>query len=335
LAERPVTGSSRIWLRRVAAAGVVLAFAVVVLGAFTRLMDAGLGCPDWPGCYGYLSVPGAAANVETAEARFPHAPFEAHKAWPEMVHRYFAGTLGLLILAVAALAIRGRAEGLPLRLPIALVLLVILQAAFGMWTVTLKLWPQVVTTHLLGGFATLSLLWLLYLRVTPTTSIASALRPHAVVALVAVILQVMLGGWTTSNYAALACPDFPTCHGAFWPEMDAAAGFDVFQDIGPNYLGGLLDNTARVAIHMGHRIGAVFVLFAVGSLALRLLATRDARRLGIALSAVLIAQIALGIANVEFTLPLPVATAHNGTGALLLLGVITVNYRSFRSEAPR
>ncbi len=335
MADRCVTGSSRLLLRRVAAAGVALAFAVVVLGAYTRLTDAGLGCPDWPGCYGYLSVPAAAANVETAEARFPHAPFEAHKAWPEMVHRYFAGALGLLVLAVAALAIRGRDDGLPLRLPIALLVLVIFQAAFGMWTVTLKLWPQVVTTHLLGGFATLGLLWLLYLRVSPSRAIADSLRPHAIVALIAVILQVTLGGWTTSNYAALACPDFPTCHGVWWPEMDAAAGFDIFQDIGPNYLGGLLDNTARVAIHMGHRIGAVLVLLAVGNLVIRLLATRDARRLGVVLSALLIAQVALGVANVAWTLPLPVATAHNATGALLLLGVITVNYRSFRSGVPR
>jgi len=314
---------------------VVLAFAVVVLGAYTRLKDAGLGCPDWPGCYGYLSVPGAAANVETAEARFPHAPFEAHKAWPEMVHRYFAGTLGLLILAVAALAIRGRDDDLPLRLPLALLVLVILQAAFGMWTVTLKLWPQVVTMHLLGGIATLSLLWLLYLRLSPSTAIPAALRPHALIALLAVVLQVILGGWTTSNYAALACPDFPTCHGAWWPKMDAAAGFDVFQDIGPNYLGGLLDNTARIAIHIGHRIGALLVLLAVGSLAIRLLTIDEARRLGIAVAALLLTQIALGIMNVVLTLPLPVATAHNGTGALLLLGIITVNYRSFRSEAPR
>jgi len=313
----------------------VLAFAVVVLGAYTRLKDAGLGCPDWPGCYGYLSVPGAAANVETAEARFPHAPFEAHKAWPEMVHRYFAGTLGLLILAVAVLAIRGRNERTPLRLPLALLLLVIVQGAFGMWTVTLKLWPQVVATHLLGGFATLSLLWLMYLRLSPTAAIPFALWPHAAIALVAVVLQVMLGGWTTSNYAALACPDFPTCHGAWWPQMDAAAGFDVFQDIGPNYLGGLLDNTARIAIHMGHRIGALLVFLAVGSLAIRMFAIASARRLGIAVAVLLLVQIALGILNVVLTLPLPVATAHNGTGALLLLGVITVNYRSFRSRAPR
>lgn len=329
--------AARIRLRRLAAVGVVLALTVVVLGAFTRLKDAGLGCPDWPGCYGYLSVPGAAANVETAEARFPHAPFEAHKAWPEMVHRYFAGALSLLILVGAALAIRGRKEkeDVPLQLPLALLLLVVMQAAFGMWTVTLKLWPQVVTTHLLGGFATLGLLWLLYLRLTPTTPIPASLRPHAAVALAAVVLQVMLGGWTTSNYAALACPDFPTCHGVWWPPMDAADGFDVFQDIGPNYLGGLLDNTARTAIHMGHRIGALLVFFAVGSLALRLLSTESARRLGTAVVALLLIQIALGVMNVVLTLPLPVATAHNATGALLLLGVITVNYRSFRAGVPR
>jgi cytochrome c oxidase assembly protein subunit 15 len=334
LAERS-DGGSKAWLRRGAAAGAALAFVVVVLGAYTRLMDAGLGCPDWPGCYGYLSVPGAAANVETAEARFPHAPFEAHKAWPEMIHRYFAGTLGILIAGLAVVALRNRSASTPLKLPILLVGLVVLQAAFGMWTVTLKLWPQVVTTHLLGGFATLSLLWLLYLRTAETPAIAARLRPHAALALVAVVLQVGLGGWTTSNYAALACPDFPTCQGHWWPQMDAAAGFDFFQDIGPNYLGGLLDNAARVAIHMGHRIGALVVFLVVGSLALRLVPSSEGKTLGIALLALLVAQICLGIANVELTLPLPVATAHNATGALLLLGVITVNYRSFQSEAPR
>src|SRR5262245_54184882 len=236
---------------RAATIGVALAFIVVVLGAYTRLMDAGLGCPDWPGCYGYLSVPGAAANVETAEARFPHAPFEAHKAWPEMVHRYFAGSLGLLIFGIAGLAIRDRTAS-PLKLALVLAGLVVLQAAFGMWTVTLKLWPQVVTTHLLGAFATLSLLWLLLLRLDPPPALLRSLRPHAAIGLAVLIAQVMLGGWTTSNYAALACPDFPTCQGHWWPPMDAADGFDVFQDIGPNYLGGLLDNSARVAIHMGH-----------------------------------------------------------------------------------
>ncbi len=311
-----------------------MAFVVVVLGAFTRLSDAGLGCPDWPGCYGFLSVPGAAANVETAQARFPHAPFEARKAWPEMVHRYFAGGLGVLIIGLAVIAVRARSPHVPLKLSLALVGLIMLQAAFGMWTVTLKLWPQVVTTHLLGGFATLSLLWLLYLRSRSIPPLEARFRPHAVVALIAVVVQVALGGWTTSNYAALACPDFPTCQRQWWPPMNAAAGFDIFQHIGPNYLGGLLDNSARVAIHMGHRIGALVVLLTVGSLALRLILHRDATVLGFTVLALLTAQICLGIANVEFTLPLLVATAHNATGALLLLGVVAVNYRSFRAGPP-
>ena len=323
------------WLQRGAGLAVALAFVVVVLGAYTRLADAGLGCPDWPGCYGYLSVPGAAANLATAASRFPDAPFEAHKAWPEMVHRYFAGSLGILILCLAGLALRGRASGAPLKLPFLLLGLVVLQAAFGMWTVTLKLWPQIVTTHLLGGFATLALLWLLYLRQRRPLALAPRLRRHAVIALIAVIVQVALGGWTSSNYAALACPDFPTCQGQWWPPMDVRSGFDFFQDIGPNYLGGLMEGAARIAIHMGHRIGAIVVLFVVGALAVRVWSSHDGRRLGITLLLLLAAQIGLGIANVELSLPLAVATAHNATGALLLLGVITVNYRSFRSEVSR
>ena len=314
---------------------VLLAFCVVVLGAFTRLKDAGLGCPDWPTCYGQAVWPQTSEQIAAAEQAFPDAPFEQSKAWPEVVHRYFAGTLGFLIVLIGALAIKHRRlKDQPFKLPLLLVGLVIAQGLFGMWTVTLKLWPQVVTTHLLGGFATLSLLWLLYLRSSPSTGLAPRFRWHAALALIVVATQVALGGWTTSNYAALACPDFPTCQGQWWPGMDASAGFDFFQDIGPNYLGGLLDNGARVAIHMGHRLGALLVFFVVGSLTIRLVASAEGRRLGFVLLALLIVQICFGIANVEFTLPLPVATAHNGTGALLLLGVITVNYRSFRSGAP-
>jgi cytochrome c oxidase assembly protein subunit 15 len=320
------------WLHRAAAIGVALAFTVVVLGAYTRLMDAGLGCPDWPGCYGFLAVPGS-ADVAAAQARFPYAPVEAHKAWPEMVHRYFAGSLGLLIFMIAALSLRDRTPGRPVKLLVALVLLVILQAAFGMWTVTLKLWPQVVTTHLLGGFATLVLLWLLWLRTRAAAPLDTALRPHAVLALLVTVVQIMLGGWTSSNYAALACPDFPTCQGQWWPAMDFANGFNVFQRVGPNYLGGLLESGARAAIHVTHRLGAVLVFATVGTLAVRVI-DRGARRLGLLLILLLMVQIGLGIANVEFTLPLPVATAHNATGALLLLGVVTVNYRSFLPRTP-
>src|SRR5690606_22515250 len=206
-----------------------LALCVVILGAFTRLRDAGLGCPDWPGCYGHFTWPGTEEQIANAQARFPDAPFEVHKAWPEVVHRYFAGTLGLVIMAIGALAWKNRRRPeQPLKLPLALLGLVIAQGLFGMWTVTLKLWPQVVTTHLLGGFATLSLLWLLALRLNnrawghPDVPLLhwQALKPLAMLGLILVCLQIALGGWTSSNYAALACPDLPTCQGRWLPPMD-------------------------------------------------------------------------------------------------------------------
>lgn len=325
---------ARIWLGRAATVGVALAFVVVVLGAYTRLVDAGLGCPDWPGCYGFLVVPGHADDIAIAQSRFPGAVVEVHKAWPEMVHRYFAGSLALVIATIAGLGFWFRRTGMPFKLPLALLLLVIAQAAFGMWTVTLKLWPQVVTTHLLGGFATLSLLWLLWLRTHSVPSLPVNLRGHAVVGLCVVVLQIMLGGWTSSNYAALACPDFPTCQGQWWPSMDFAAGFNILQHVGPNYLGGLMHSSARAAIHVVHRLGAVLVLLTVAPLAIRVISS-GAQRLGYAVLGLLLVQVGLGIANVVFTLPLAVATAHNATGALLLLGVVTVNYRTFHPGPER
>lgn len=321
------------------------AFIVVGLGAYTRLADAGLGCPDWPGCYGFLTVPVSPERVEKAEARFPEAPVEIHKAWWEMIHRYFAGTLGLLILAIAVAAVRARrrlssglagpdAAALPVRLPIALLVLVICQAAFGAWTVTLKLWPQVVTAHLLGGFATLCLLWLLLLRlgVGATWRVPRRFLPHAMLALVVVVLQIALGGWVSSNYAALACHDFPTCHGDWWPAMNVREGFNFAQTVGPNYLGGMLESDARVAIHYTHRLGALVVLLVVGALAWRLYRVGSA--LAAPLAGVLATQILLGILNVVLVLPLSVATAHNLVGAVLLLGVVAVNYRAFRQDGP-
>jgi cytochrome c oxidase assembly protein subunit 15 len=220
---------------------------------------------------------------------------------------------------------------LPVGLTMGLVVLVICQGAFGAWTVTLKLWPQVVTAHLLGGFATLGLLWLLCLRLgfIPHLQVPRVLRAHALVALIAVVSQVALGGWVSSNYAALACHDFPTCHGDWWPAMDLADGFNVAQAVGPNYLGGQLENDARVAIQFVHRLGAGVVLLVVGALAWRLGKTNSA--LAWPLAAVLSLQLALGILNVVLVLPLWVATAHNAGGALLLLTLITVNYRAFRN----
>ena len=309
------------------AVAVALAAVVVVLGAYTRLVDAGLGCPDWPGCYGMILVPETAEEIARAEAAFPESPVEADKAWPEMIHRYAAALLGLVVLVFAVLAIK---EGLPWKLPVALVLLVIVQGAFGAWTVTLKLWPQVVTTHLLGGFATLALLWLWWLVLRdPPWRAAPSLRGLSTTTLVVVVIQVALGGWLTANYAALACPDFPTCHGVWFPDMDFAAGFDIFQDVGPNYLGGLMSSDARVAIHVVHRLGAVAVLLFGGWLAVRL----GWRPLAWVLGGVLAAQLALGIANVVFALPLAVAVVHNAGAAVLLLVVVTISYLIRRSDA--
>ena len=320
-------------LRRLTAAAVALACVVVVLGAFTRLVDAGLGCPDWPGCYGFLMVPDQAEDVAAAERLYADdAPFEAGKAWAEMIHRYFAGTLGLVVFAILVMALRGGAQ-IPKKLPWTLAVLVICQAAFGMWTVTLKLWPQIVTAHLLGGFATLALLWLLWLRLGPGESLDARLRGHAVLAIGLLIIQIALGGWVSSNYAALACPDFPTCQGMWWPQTDFPQGFDIFQSVGPNYLGGLMDSSARASIHLTHRLGAVAVLVVLGLLAWRSygLGPGAGRKLGVIHGGVLTLQLCLGIGNVVFALPLWMATAHNGVGAILLLVLVSVNYRAFQT----
>lgn len=316
---------------RLALFATLLALIVVLLGAYTRLTHAGLGCPDWPGCYGFISVPKSEAQLAHAELHFPDAPVEAHKGWNEMIHRYFAGTLGLLISVLAGRAwVHRRHPGQPVKLPLFLLAVVIAQAAFGMWTVTLKLWPQVVTGHLLGGFATLSLLFLLTLRlsgVLPALTVPKSLQNWATAGLLLVILQIALGGWVSSNYAAVACIDFPTCHGQWLPPADFANGFHLTQHIGPNYLGGQLDSDARTAIHVTHRIGALLVTLALLGLAWQLKAVGMTRLAGLVLIA-LAAQITLGISNVLFHLPLPVAVAHNAGGAALLLTLVLVNYHA-------
>ncbi|MFT3929074.1 MAG: COX15/CtaA family protein [Spongiibacteraceae bacterium] len=321
----------------------LLAVVVVGLGAFTRLVHAGLGCPDWPGCYGHIWAPDEAHEIAQANEAHPDMPVNLEKTWPEMVHRYFAGSLVVLTLAILFLAIKHRHKpGQPLKLPIFILAFILLQAAFGMWTVTLKLWPQVVTAHLLGGFTMLSLLWLLTLRLNNQgwqlgdrdVGKISSLRPWVVLGLVIVIAQITLGGWTTSNYAALACPDFPTCHTAWLPPLDFAEGFNVMQHVGPNYLGGIMDNAARVTIHFMHRVGAVVTTIYTLLLVARLFALglSETRRMALVLLAVLGAQIALGISNVVFGLPLAVAVAHNLTGAVLLLAFVTLNHRVFTAQ---
>lgn len=325
---------------------VLLAICVVVLGAFTRLSDAGLGCPDWPTCYGhYMLWPETPEEIAAANAAHPEFPFDETIAWPEVVHRYFASTLGLVIIAINFVAWRNRHNyGQPLKLPMLLLALVIAQGLFGMWTVTLKLWPQVVTLHLLGGFATLSLLWLLALRLDhrtwshPDVPLLQweALKPLALVGLILVGMQIALGGWTSSNYAALACPDLPTCQGRWLPPMDFAHGFNIFQEIGPNYLGGQMDGEGRVAIHFMHRVGAIVVALYLLYLIARLRrsgAGHDVRTHANLMFVLLLIQLGLGISNVVWSLPLWVAVAHNAVGALLLLSLVTLNYRLRRGSS--
>ena len=316
---------------RLALLATLMALLVVLLGAYTRLTHSGLGCPDWPGCYGFISVPSTDAQLVHAELHFPQAPVEAAKGWSEMVHRYFAGTLGCLILLLAVRAWKQRKRhDQPLKLPLFILLVVIIQAAFGMWTVTLKLWPQVVTAHLLGGFATLSLLFLLTLRLSgwlPALAIPRRMQRWATAGLVLVILQIALGGWVSSNYAAVACVDLPTCHGQWWPAADFTNGFHLTQHIGPNYLGGQLDSEARTAIHLAHRLGAVLLTLALVGLAWQLRKVGMPRLAGLVLL-VLAIQICLGLSNVLFGLPLALAVAHNAGGAALMLTLVLVNYHA-------
>ena len=317
--------------RRLALAGAVLAFGVVVLGAWVRLSAAGLGCPDWPGCYGHLTVDQAAQNVDSINQAFPHRPFEYHKAIKEMVHRYFASTLGLVILVLAGLAIANRRDpNQPVALPVALVGLVILQGLLGMWTVTLLLKPLIVVLHLLGGLTTLSLLaWLAIDPERRTRAPQEAgIRSLATFGLIVLALQISAGGWTSSNYAALACPDFPTCQNVAWPEMDMKDAFVLWRGLGIDYEGGVLNHPARVAIHFVHRLGALITALVLGWLSVQ--AWRKGRNTairatGAMLGVVLLVQLILGPLMVVRALPLPLATAHNAVAALLLLSVVRIN----------
>jgi len=321
-------------LHKVAVIAAIVAFAVIVLGAYVRLSHAGLGCPDWPGCYGHITWPAEPHEVSRAEQSFPERPVEAEKAWKEMVHRYLAGMLVLMVLAINALSWRSEHRGRGLRaLAAALLLLILFQAALGMWTVTLKLLPLVVMGHLLGGLATFGLLlWLVWRTADPDPRARSGgLAPYRfaiVSALVVLVMQLALGGWTSANYAAMACPDFPTCQGAWWPNTDFSEGFVLWREIGVDYEGGVLDMPSRTAIHLAHRVGALITFVLLGILALRLIRHRTVRQDGLVLGALLLAQVALGIQNVLLQLPLINAVAHNGMGALLLAMLLWLTYRS-------
>lgn len=338
------------WLTRAALA---LCFVVVVLGAYVRLSAAGLGCPDWPGCYGHVSPLGAAANAAESAARFGGQAVEVDKAWKEMIHRYAAGILGLLIVFIAALAIQSRKERiLSPALAVTLLALVVAQGVLGMLTVTWQLKPLIVSAHLLMGLTTLSLLWWMVLtlaRTAPTPRGAFGVADRAadarqvalparwaLAALAALVLQIALGGWTSSNYAATACPDLPKCQDAWLPETDYQDAFVLWRGLGINYEGGVLDHPARVAIHFTHRLGAiaatVFLLLA-GMRARRAARGSPQHAAGVAVLIALALQLTIAVVMILRGFPLWLATAHNAGAALLLLATVALTHASLAPAA--
>jgi cytochrome c oxidase assembly protein subunit 15 len=317
----------------------LLAFTVIILGAYTRLTDAGLGCPDWPGCYGQLTAPNDEVRIDVANNAFPGMPVDVKKAQTEMTHRYFAESLGFLIVMLALFSYFTRKkQSLPLWLPFSLVLLVIFQGMLGMWTVTMRLFPLAVMGHLLGGFCTLSLLWVCWLHLNVKNKIqALSLSPSllfsARLLLGVVFLQILLGGWTSANYAALICPDFPTCQGQWLPELNFSQAFQFMAGMGSEHPLSFMDTKARTTIHFIHRLGALLTLVCGLILAFAMAhQTKSAKastkkwlqRGLIGLIGILGFQLLLGVSNVVFSLPLKVAMMHNATAALLFLYMITV-----------
>lgn len=358
--------------RRLNLLTLVLCYALVVLGAFVRLSNAGLGCPDWPGCYGHVGVPDAAHEIAAAEQSYPERPVEAPKAWKEMIHRYLAGFVGLLIGTLAVLAWRDPQRRLPRRLATTIVGVVLLQIVFGALTVTLKVNPLIVTTHLMLGLTTLSLLWWMWLGVraeaagtatatveTPrrrearnereawqqidasqaapgaAAKLPALLRPLATLALCVLVAQIFLGGWTSTNYAALACPDFPACHGSFLPKTELSDAFKLWHGHDIDYEYGILDVAARATVHLVHRYGALVLSLVLIGVSLYLLRSGHTalRRLGTALLGALALQVAIGVGLVHLQLPLWLADAHNAGAALLLLAVLALNHRAWSATA--
>jgi heme a synthase len=323
------------WIRRLALFGAVWCFAVVVLGGYTRLSDSGLGCPDWPGCFGH-AVPTANAEHYADESAW-------HKAWVEMRHRFVAEFLGLIIVVIAALSIRARRKpGVRVGMAIALLVLVVLQGLLGMWTVTLLLKPLVVTGHLLGGLTTFALLLWLWLSmraqarpVDGVTVLAGnrvaeyggRARVLAALAAGALFVQIFLGGWTSSNYAAVACPDLPRCQNEWVPAADYDNAFVLWRGLGINYAGGVLDHPARVAIHFTHRVGALVasLLLVVAAFACFRGMGSGPRWAGTWVLAALALQISIAVFMVLRAFPLELAAAHNAGAALLVAATVYLN----------
>ncbi|CAN1531440.1 ctaA Heme A synthase [Methylophilaceae bacterium] len=311
-------------------AATLLALCVVSLGAYVRLTDAGLGCPDWPGCYGTLTVPQSEAAILQAQTTYPDSAVEVGKAWREMAHRYLAGTLGLLVLAIFVLGWKARNEIKSSPYTSSFLLLLIgFQAMLGMWTVTMLLKPAIVSGHLLGGMSTLAVLsWLAHRHwgyYSDSIVTCQRLRLAIRFALVLLFMQIFLGGWTSTNYAALACTDFPTCHGAWLPDMDFSDAFHMVRELGLSKDGSALSLASLTAIQWTHRVGALVSFIYLGALGLTTLKYWQLKRWSVLLLVALITQIALGISNLVLHLPLVLAVAHNFTAALLVIIVVVLN----------
>lgn len=319
--------------RKLAWTMVFFTFDLIVFGAFTRLTDSGLGCPDWPGCYGEANPFLAHENIKAAEAALPTGPVTVFKAWIEMIHRYLAMGVGVLIIASLMVAVRlWRREGLRRYhpgLPALLLLWVCVQGAFGAWTVTLKLQPAIVTTHLLLGIGLLALLTWHATRQSPMSvgAAATSLRLPAAVALGTAFVQIALGGWVSTNYAALACGGFPLCQGAWVPDLDFTHGFSLWRELGRTHSGDYLPFSALVTAHWVHRCFAVIVVLVVGWVAWRASRTEGTQRLGQALLLLILLQFCSGIATVVLNWPLTLAVLHNAGAALSILLLTVLNSR--------
>jgi cytochrome c oxidase assembly protein subunit 15 len=311
---------------------------LVMFGGFTRLTGSGLGCPDWPGCYGTASPFVAHAAISAAYQAMPTGPVSVTKAWIEMMHRYFAMAIGVLIIAQVLVAwLKRRQLGISPWWPTGLLALVCLQGAFGAWTVEYKLQPVVVTTHLLLGLVLLGALGLLAIRQTPLparwvlTPVGAARlarwRWAALAGLALLVLQIALGGWVSTNYAVLACTDFPTCNGHWIPPMDFSQGFHLWRALGRTGSGGYITQEALVAIHWTHRTFAFVVVAYLAWLGLRLRRFVPLKRLADVLLGMIALQFLSGLSNILLQWPLPVAVAHNGGAAVLVLTLVMLNWR--------
>ena len=315
-----------------------LTFDLIVFGAFTRLSDSGLGCPDWPGCYGEVSPLSAREEIHAAQTAAPGGPVSWSKAWVEMIHRYLAMTVGVLILVMTAVAWRARRQ-LPFSpwWPTLTLLWVLVQGLFGKYTVTLKLYPAIVTLHLLGGLVLLAMLAVQHaaLRQAPLV-MPQAVRRLAWAAAALLALQVALGGWVSTNYAVLACTGFPQCNGQWWPAMDFGNGFTLLRGLGEAGPSGVRTLASQVAIHMAHRVMAAAVVAVLGLLAWRLWrnGAPACRRFAAALSLLLLAQVASGLSNVVLGWPLLAALGHSAGAAGLVLTLVLLLARTGRALVP-